>query len=208
MKAISRAFTITIGAGILATLFVPKASAGCGDLSSLKAPFQIIEPDADRAPEADAVAPSARAAGFAAPSVTGMWNIQFLSEGNESHTPPIPDNALLDFGYQVLHSDETEFTNSGGHNPATQNYCLGVWGKTGYNAYEINHFALQYDATTGMVNGNVNIREQITLSPSGDSFTGTFTIDAYDAKGNKLDHFGGNVTATRVTVDTVVTPLP
>jgi hypothetical protein len=213
MNAISRALTLTFGAGIFVTMFVPKASAGCGDLSNLQEPFEIIQPNADlRAPAAQTEAENASGrsllGALAAPSVAGMWNFQFLSEGNGSHTPPIPDNALLDFGYQVWHSDGTELTNSGGHNPATQNYCMGVWGKTGFNSYELNHFALEYDGTTGMVNGVANIREQITLSPSGQSLSGTFTVDAYDVKGNKVDHIGGSLTATRVTVDTVVTAIP
>jgi len=137
-----------------------------------------------------------------------MWNFQFFSQSNTSHNPPIPDGALLDFGYQVWHSDMTEFTNSTLHNLATQNYRLGVWGQTGFNAFELNHFALQYDATSGMVSGNANIKEQITLSPSGDSLSGTFTIDVYDSKGSKLDHVAGTLAATGVTVDTIVTALP
>ena len=45
-------------------------------------------------------------------------------------------------------------------------------------------------------------------TPSGDSFSGTFTIDAYDTKGNHVDHVGGTITGTRVTVDTTVTAEP
>jgi len=200
---------MTLGAGIVSALFVSNAFAGCGDLSSLQGPFTLVERASEvrtPAPQIDGENPAQR--GFGGPSMVGMWSFQFISEGNTSHKPPIPDNALLDFGYQVWHYDLTEFTNSGGHNPATQNFCLGVWGQTGFNAYELNHFALLYDASSGMVNGVANIREQVTLSPSGDGFTGTFTIDAYDAKGNHVDHVGGNLTATRVTVDTTVTAIP
>src|SRR5580704_2977875 len=35
----------------------------------------------------------------------------------------------LQFGYAQFHSDGTEFYNSGGFAPATQNYCLGVVGR-------------------------------------------------------------------------------
>src|SRR5580700_8655167 len=181
MQAISRALTITLGAGMFVSMFVSNANAGCGDLSNLKGPFVIIQPGLDiSSPAFQSEAESARQAS-GAPSIVGLWNFQFVSEGNTGHTPPIPDNALLDFGYQVWHSDNTEFTNSGGHNPATQNYCLGAWGKTGFNAYELNHFALQYD-TSGNVTGNANIKQQVTVSPSGDSFSGTFTIDIYDVR--------------------------
>jgi hypothetical protein len=63
-------------------------------------------------------------------TIVGMWNIQFVSQGNTAHNPPIPDGAQIDFGYSQWHSDGTEFMNSGGHAPATQNFCLGVWVRT------------------------------------------------------------------------------
>jgi hypothetical protein len=77
-----------------------------------------------------------------------------------------------------------------------------------YSSGAANYFPLGYNATTGALVNLFNFREQLTLSPSGDSFTGTFTLDVYDTKGNHVDHVGGNVTATRVTVDTKVTAAP
>ena len=48
----------------------------------------------------------------------------------------------------------------------------------------------------------VNIREQITLDPSGYELSGTFTIDIFDAGGTQqVDHVAGTIAATRVTVD-------
>jgi hypothetical protein len=137
-------------------------------------------------------------------SIVGMWKIQFISQGNSSHTPPIPDGAQIDFGYTQLHSDGTELLNSGTHAPATQNFCMGVWGQTGSHTYELNHFALSYNGITGTLSNYVNVREQLTLSPSGDSYSGTFTIDVYDTNQNHVDHVAGKITATRVTVDTPV----
>jgi hypothetical protein len=209
MKAISRAMIMTLGAGILVTMFVSKASAGCGDLSNLQGPFVFAQdmPNGilvSRTAEAE----KSEARGPARASIVGMWNFQFVSKGNTAHNPSIPDGALLDFGYHQVHSDGTEIINSGGHAPATENFCLGVWGQTGFLTYEVNHFPLSYNATTGALANLINLREQITLSPSGDSFTGTFTLNVYDTKGNLVDHLVGNVTATRVTVDTTVTAAP
>ena len=51
--------------------------------------------------------------------------------------------------------------NSGGRSPATQNFCLGVWARTGFASYQLNHFALSYDLTTGVLNGKVQIQETI-----------------------------------------------
>jgi hypothetical protein len=95
--------------------------------------------------------------------------------------------------------------NSGGHAPATGNFCMGVWGKTDTNTYQVNHFALSYDAGTGALNGMVNIAETLTLSPGGTLLSGTFAISQYDAKGVTLvAHVVGTVSATRTTLDSTV----
>jgi hypothetical protein len=201
---------MALGAGIFVTMSVSNAVAGCGDLSNLQGPFQFVSPTAhfrSAAPAAEKTTALSRG-GSMNPSIVGLWNVQLLSLGNASHNPSIPDGAVLDFGFNEWHSDGTEILNSGGHAPATENFCLGVWGQTGFLAYELNHFALSYDATSGMLANVVNIREQATLSPSGDSYSGTVTLDIYDTKGNKVDHLGGTITATRVTVDTGVTAEP
>jgi len=208
MKAISRAITMTLGAGILVTMCVSTASAGCGDLSGLEGPFEFARPAVETrslVPAAEADSGSEHSSGA---SLVGMWNVQFVSKGNTAHNPSIPDGAIIDFGYNQIHSDGTEILNSGGHAPATENFCLGVWGQTGFLTYEVNHFPLSYNATTGALANLINLREQITLSPSGDSYAGTFTIDVYDTKANHLDHLAGTIAASRVTVDTTVTAAP
>jgi hypothetical protein len=209
MKTISQAITMTLGAGMLVMLLAPGATAACGDVSTWQGPFVF----AKEAPLASLLSPAdeaekSAARGSRGPSIVGMWSFQFVSEGNTAHNPSIPDGAVIDFGYTHIHSDGTEIINSGGHAPATQNYCLGVWGQTGFLTYEINHFPLGYNATTGALTNLFNAREQLTLSPSGDSFTGTFTIDVYDTKANHVDHVAGKIIATRVTLDTTVTAVP
>jgi hypothetical protein len=209
MKTISQAITATLGMGMFVMLLAPRATAGCGDVATLQGPIVFAQENPlasllSRAPEAEKSA----ARGPAGPSIVGMWSFQLVSEGNTAHNPSIPDGALIDFGFGQIHSDGTEIINSGGHAPATGNFCLGVWGQTGFLTYEVNHFPLSYNATTGALANLISLREQLTLSPSGDSFTGTFTLDVYDTKGNHVDHVGGNVIATRVTVDTKVTAAP
>lgn len=206
MKAISQAITMTLGAGILGALFVCNALAGCGDLASLQGPFKLAAPDVVAkafTPRVESANPEQRS-GESSASMVGMWQFQFLSKGNTGHNPSIPDGAVLDFGFQHWHSDGTEFIESGGHSPASSNVCLGVWGQTGYLTYEINHFPISYDATTGDIANYINLREQDTLSPSGDSYTGTVTLDVYDTKGNHVDHLTGTVVATRITVDSAI----
>ena len=134
-------------------------------------------------------------------SIVGMWKITELSMGNTNHNPPIPDGTQIDFGYAQWHPDGTEFYNSSGFAPATQNYCLGVWVQTGINRYQVNHFALTYDMT-GVYTGIINILETVTVSIGGTKYSGTFTINAYDTKGNQVNHLTGQVTGERVTIDT------
>jgi hypothetical protein len=182
------------------------ASAGCGDVSNVQPPFQFTQTQtlalAMRAPaSAGPVAMSNNAMNNVA-SPVGMWNIQFISEGNGGSNPPIPDGAQIDFGYAQWHSDGTEIMNSGAHAANTGNFCLGVWVRTGMFTYEVNHFALSYDGTSGALVNKINIREQITLDPSGGQFNGTFTINIYNAAGTQqVAQVAGTITATRVTVD-------
>ena len=137
-------------------------------------------------------------------SITGMWRFQMISKGNTGHSPSIPDGALIDFGYGHWHSDRTEVLNSGGHSPASANWCMGVWSQTGFLTYEINHFPIAYNPTTGEIANYINFRAKITLSPGSDSYSGTFTLDVYDPMGNHVDYLAGNIVAKRITVDSTI----
>jgi hypothetical protein len=206
MKTIYRATASTCGVAILAVVLVPAANA-CG------VPLQFVGPaaiqqlkenprDALEGASAESLLRDQQAAAYgSSASIVGMWKITELSMGNTTHNPPIPDGTQIDFGYAQWHSDGTEFYNSGGFAPATQNYCLGVWAATGTNTYQVNHFALTYDMT-GTYTGIINILETLTLSPGGTRYSGTFTINAYDTKGNQVNHLTGQVTGIRVTLDT------
>ena len=197
----------------LATALAPAVHAGCGDISTLQAPLVFVPTDAGAQALMQRAADAARSAALSAASggpafntatVVGMWNIQFISKGNTNHSPSIPDGVQLDFGYTQWHSDGTELMNSGGHAAATGNFCMGTWVRTGYFTYLLNHFALSYDPTTGNLAAKIHILEQVTLDPSGNQFTGTVTIDAYDPKSAlQVDHVTGTVSATRVTVDQI-----
>lgn len=204
MNAISRAITMTFGAGILSAMLVSNAVASCGDPSDLKGELQLASPNTvlrsfTRAAQADSEADHFGSGGSSA-SIAGMWKVQLISKGNTSHNPSIPDGALIDFGYTQWHSDGTEIQNSAG--VPGGGFCLGVWGQTGFLTFELNHFPIAFNGST--VAAYINIREQVTLSPSGDSYTGTFTEDVYDPKGNHVDHLAGTVVATRMTVDSTL----
>lgn len=206
-----RLATFSLGA-LLAAGLAPLARAGCGDTSQLQAPFvlagsesggteAVAQAIAQRAGDA-ARSMSANNAMYNTASIVGFWNIQFISKGNLNHNPSIPEGAIVDFGYTQWHSDGTEIMNSGGHMPATQNFCLGTWVRSGYFNYVLNHWALSYDLTSQQLTAKVNILEQVTLDPSGNEFTGTFTITVFNATtGVQLDQLVGTLSGKRITVD-------
>ncbi len=69
-----------------------------------------------------------------------------------------------------------------------------------------------YDPTVspdviGQPQGGAQIIEKITLSPDGNSYTGTFTLHAYDTSGNVYVWFTGVLSAKRITPDTPFSAL-
>ena len=78
---------------------------------------------------------------------------------------------------------------------------MGVWAQTGPSAYKLNHYALSYDATTGLLANYVHIHEQVTLDPTGNQYSGSFNIDITDPNGNPVASVKGIVSAQRLTAD-------
>jgi len=197
---------MAVGTAIFSAIFASSAAAGCGDLSSLQGPFQLVDPRLEAQAFVQRVvnADFNERGGPPNASITGMWQFRMISKGNTGHIPSIPDGALIDFGYHQWHSDGTEVVNSGGHSPASANWCMGVWSQTGFLTYKINHFPIAYNPTTGEIANYINFRAQITLSPGGDSYSGTFTLDVYDPMGNHVDYLAGNIVAKRITVDSTI----
>ena len=184
MKGTLQGWGLTLGMIVFATSLAPTVRGGCGnEIESLR-PYQFVQATSHSA-SFRLVSDDDR------PSIVGMWSVKLTVGGN-----------LIDFGYSVWHSDGTEFLNSGGRAPATQNFCLGVWKQTGPFTYKLNHLALSYDLS-GNLNAHVNIRENITLGHDGNTFSGTFTIDVYDPNTGTtlLQHVAGDITGSRVTVN-------
>jgi hypothetical protein len=147
----------------------------------------------------------ARAADWQGGKVNGLFHQAQLDPGNLHSIVGMwaftmtPTAGPGDFGYQQWHSDGTELMNSGGRAPATENFCMGVWRQTGPARYHLNHYALSYDPSSGSINARVIIKEDVTIDPSGMSYSGTFTLDVYDPSGaNAVAHQNGQVTAQRV----------
>jgi hypothetical protein len=182
--------TGTLAILFLGMIFVSNAAAQCG-IPSIAGAIQ---------PQSWQGAPESRRAEVLLVSdkeganhrIVGFWKFKFV----------LPDGTVIDNGFVQWHSDGTEITNSS-RPPATGNFCLGVWEKSGPSSYQLNHFALSWDLNGNLI-GPAQIREDVTLNHKADQYEGTFTIDQYDVSGNPLAHVAGTVTATRITVDTPV----
>lgn len=182
MKLASKASCIALL--MLGGLTASPAWAGCYELSGKQAAAWHDDPEPVNA---GSLFRQASYASQGANSIVGMWSFKFIANGT-----------TVDWGYTQWHADGTEFLNSGGRAPATQNYCMGVWTQVAPGKYHLNHYALSYDST-GALNAKVKIKEDVTLAASGATYSGTFGIDVYDPTTNALlQHVGGQVTAERV----------
>jgi hypothetical protein len=122
-----------------------------------------------------------------------------------------PFTAVIDKAVAVWHKDGTEIMNSS--RPAQDgNFCPGVWAHTGDHAYHLNHIAWQGNDPTnapgiGNPQGGAQIIEDVVLDRDADSYSGIFTLTAYDPAGNVEVSFTGVITATRITPDTPFSDL-
>ena len=187
-----------LSALVLATMFAPYAHAGCGLYSPVPHAAswqpQIASPRLVLA----ALAIDDEATTPREPSIVGTWKEHWISEGSEG----IKDGTEVDAGYAQWHSDGTEINVSGLRAPLTGDVCLGEWIRTGARTYQLNHFGISYDPTGVNLVGPARIQQWLTLDPKGNSTSGKFTIDQYDEAGNLLAHVQGNITGTRVTMET------
>jgi len=171
--------TSLIGLGALAAVAVaaPAAFAGCGDASIQPATYQMGSNDARLIP-----------ASLGAQGIVGLWSFTF-----------VPTAGPGDWGYQQWHSDGTEIMNSGGHSPASANFCLGTWRQSGPNSYHLKHFPLAYDPTSGALVFKIVVTEDVTIDATGNNFSGHQTLQFYDPTGTNLEMTQtGTVTGHRV----------
>jgi hypothetical protein len=181
----------------LATMFAPYAHAGCGLYSP--APHHASWQPLIASPRLVLAAmTNEEAATPSESSMVGTWKEKWISEGSEG----IKDGTEVDAGYAQWHSDGTEVNISGLRAPLTGDVCLGEWIRTGARTYQMNHFGISYDSTGANLVGPARIQQWLTLAGNGNSTSGKFTIDQYDEAGNLLAHVQGNVTGTRVTMET------
>jgi len=164
-------------------LVVPSAFAKC---YSAESQHSVITP----AVAATLVAerPDASTLSSVPVSIVGLWNVTFSSGGE-----------TVDVAFDAWHSDGTEILNDY-TNPIEGNVCLGVWVQIGPRTYKLKHPSWSFD-TTGTLQGTVMIRETVTVSPDGNSYSGNYAYDIYDTSGNFIVEYTGQIKASRIKPD-------
>jgi hypothetical protein len=166
--------TLLVFLGLAAT--ASPVLAGCGPtaaqfhsraLTAMSATQGSLKPDAEAQP------PEFFNIDLPHAPIVGLWDIKFM-DGSQ----------VVDEGFDAWHSDGTETLNDTPP-PVTGNVCLGVWTQTGRNTFKLKHPSWVYDeATNTQIVGQAIIRETVTVSRDGNSFSGTSTIDIIDTFGN------------------------
>jgi hypothetical protein len=201
---------LTVAASIvgLALMCVPNAYAACGGVTLPQA-----HPSSFQLQSGSAHLLRTEFTDHDDASIIGMWHVTFTSHGSDSD---LPEGAPVDNALVVWHGDRTEIMNSD-RPPQDGDFCMGIWKQTGRYTYKLNHFAWfsnVYDPTNplswseiGPPQGPTQIAEEITLSPDGSHYSGTFTLNAYDTSGNPTVHIVGVLSGTRITMETTVPGL-
>jgi hypothetical protein len=211
----------SLGAGL-----AQQASAGCLDVPGMKVPTSDLRNSLSpfgsaRFMKADyrQVSDDEYGPSFFRAPIVGLWAFKYTSMGN-SKTLGIPDGAPIDNGTTGWFADGNEITFSGARNPIVGATCIGVWKQTGERTYVLNHIGLSWnplaasDAPAGPGNpgggpgaagGPAFIKQVVTLSRDGQSYTGTFSISQLLPDGKTLATpapIKGIIAATRITVET------
>jgi hypothetical protein len=203
MRTVFKKVALALGVFLSVAVLAMTASAECGNLARPRSGATLKPQSGQDLFQSGALL----SVNQSNDSIVGMWQVKLIAKGNGPDGPP--DDAPIDSAIVQWHADGTELMNSG--RPAQDgNFCMGVWQRVGGLRYKLNHFALGNDtanAPGGVGNpaGPTHIRQDIFLSRNGNSYAGTFILDAYDTSGNQVAHIVGVVSGTRITVNTPVT---
>jgi hypothetical protein len=210
MSTTCRWWLPAIGGLALALMTVPDALAKCGQPAQMGHPASWDVPSGPAHLTRAAFGSNFRTVGEEVDPIVGMWHVIFTAEGNGAAGPP--DNTPIDNAMVVWHPDKTEIMNSG--RPAQDgDFCLGVWEALGGCKYKLSHIAWAGNDTTnapegiGMPQGPTHIVEEVMLSEDGKSYSGTFTLTAYNTSFKSVQTIVGVIKGTRVTTSTTIEEL-
>ncbi|MBI3475227.1 MAG: hypothetical protein HY010_05820 [Acidobacteria bacterium] len=121
-------------------------------------------------------------------SILGLWHIGFVANGQ-----------TIQEAFQIWNAGGTEVHNPN-VDPRGGNVCLGAWKRGPHRTYTLAHRVWNYDGN-GTFLGTIHLSESVTVSPDGNSQSGSFALDFYDPAGNFQFEVPGTVTGERISVD-------
>jgi hypothetical protein len=143
--------------------------------------------------------------------IVGLWKFEVHLNGAQNG---LPDKFLFDWGLATWHEDGTEIQFSAGRPPASGDVCMGAWEQVGWSKFKLNHLALGLTPpdATGAYIGPANIKAEVTVDKSGNTYSGEYTLVQYAAstsgvpfsefdQNTPVATFKATITAVRVTVD-------
>jgi hypothetical protein len=121
-------------------------------------------------------------------SILGLWKKLEYSGG-----------VVSDLGFQQFNAGGTELLNDTGPSGGGTNFCMGAWKRVGARTYAAVHPFFVFDASGRAVAIAIE-RLSFIVAPDGNTFSGTWTQDNYDFRGNVLPgtHSEGQLTGERI----------
>jgi hypothetical protein len=211
MKQFSiKAVGLAVSLSLLGLAAGGQAYAGCSDGAAPAKEHSSVRliPAVYRPGSASAVFRTVSDAWSESNTIVGLWEFEVHLNGAQNG---LPDNALFDWGLATWHDDGSEIQFSAGRPPSAGDVCMGVWRQAGKNQFKLHHVALGLTPpdASGTFIGPAIIRAIVTVDPSGDSYTGPYSISIYpgspdngtefNESGTPLVVFTGTITAKRVT---------
>lgn len=145
--------------------------------------LQLSSPRNSAAPASDAAVNT---------SIVGMWHIKF-----NITVPGVPDPITIQEAFQIWNTGGTEVHNPN-VDPRGGSVCLGAWKEAAPQTFKLTHRVWLWK-TDGTFLGIGHLTETLTLGNRGNTHSGTFTLDLYDASDSFVNNLAtGDVVGERI----------
>lgn len=125
-------------------------------------------------------------------SIVGMWHIKF-----NVTVPGVPDPITIQEAFQIWNTGGTEVHNPN-VDPRGGSVCLGAWKEVAPQTFELTHRVWLWK-TDGTFLGIGHLTETLALGDRGNTHSGTFTLDLYDASDSFVANLAtGDVVGERI----------
>ena len=178
MKTKSGMFIAGLAMVIVAAMFGPVASAGCGE------PFK-----GQPSPVVTWMSHQENSESNGRATIVGLWHLHYTAS----------DGSPFLESFKTWHADGTEFENAF-LPPIGGNVCFGVWKEVSHLTAKLHHVGLMFNPD-GSIKATFTVDELDTVAADNKTYSGTFDFKVFDPSGNLLQEVKGTTAAMRITVD-------